>query len=121
MTEARFNLMFKGEVESGKDLDEARNILESLFEFETENPGDLFNGQAIILGRNMDATTANSFKQVLASTGIITRILASEDRIAVKEYQSRRLEQRRNNFNRRIRIRSGAILPDRRLVLDRRV
>lgn len=120
MTDACFNLIFKGKVESGHDHDEARCTLESLFEFDTENQVDLFNGQTIILGKNMNAMTANSFKQALAEAGITTHLIAANDAIVEEDIQSQRLAQRRNNIDRRGRVRSAAILPDRRLTLERR-
>ena len=84
MTEEPFNLIFNGEVESGRDLDGARSTLESLFEFDPENQVDFFNGEAVILGKNMNATTPNSFKQALASADILTHLLAAEDTNAVR-------------------------------------
>ena len=121
MNEARFDLIFKDDVEPGVDLDEARSTLESLFDYDTENQTGFFNGQAIVLGKNMDATTANLFKQVLADEGILTHLIAATDTDAEEYNQSRRLQQRRIFSGRSTRVRSAAILPDRRLVLERRV
>ena len=120
MTEARFNLIFNGEVESGQDLDEARSTLENLFEFDTEKKFDFFDGQAVTLGKNMDSTTAKSFQQALAFSGIITHIFADDGIVEEEDTQSQRGGERRKNNERRARFRSGAILPDRREVLERR-
>ena len=120
MTETRFNLIFKGEVESGHDQNETRYTLESLFEFEAENQPDFFSGQSIVLCENMNASTANSFKRALADAGIKTHLLADNDIDADQEIPSRRLAQRRKNTERRARFRSAAILPDRRRGVDRR-
>ena len=73
------------------------------------------------MGKNMDAMTAKSFKQALADEGIITHLLAAKDTVAKEATQSRRVTQRRINSERRVRVRGTAILPDRRLVLERRV
>jgi hypothetical protein len=120
MTEKRFNLIFKGDVEPGHDQDEVRCTLESLFEFDTESQVDFFDGQPVILGENMDATTANSFKQALADSGIATHLSAASNTAAAEDVKERRLEHRRINTERRARIRRSAILADRRLDLDRR-
>jgi hypothetical protein len=120
MTEKLFNLIFKGDVEPGHDQDEVRCTLESLFEFDTESQVDFFNGQPVVLGENMDATTANSFKQALADAGIATHLLAASNTAVAEDAKERRLEHRRINTKRRARVRHSAILVDRRLDLNRR-
>ncbi len=120
MTETRYNLIFKGKVESGHSQDRVRSTLEGLFEFDAESPIDFFSGQPVVLGENMDATTANTFKQALADTGIKSHLIAASDTVADEEVKSRRLVGRRNITARRIRVRSSAIIPDRREGLDRR-
>ena len=120
MSEPCFDLIFKGEVEPGHTQDVIRSTLESLFEFDTENQIDFFSGQPVVLAKSMNAMTANSFKQALADTGISTHLLASKDVVAEQDIKSRRLGHRRNRTERRTRIRSSAILPDRRQCKDRR-
>ena len=120
MAETRFNLIFEGEVEPGYNQDGVRCILESLFEFDAEDQVDFFSGQPVILGENMNATTANSFKQALTDAGIATLLLAANDTDADEGSKSRRLVHRRINTERSARIRTSAILPDRREGLGRR-
>lgn len=120
MTEARFNLIFNGEVKSGQDLDEARSTLESLFEFDTDRKFDIFDGQAVTLGNNMDARTAKSFKQALAHSGIISYLIEADGVTEEEDTQTQRGGQRRKNTERRARVRSGAIVPDRRGAQERR-
>ena len=120
MTETFFDLIFKGEIEPGHSQDEVLCTLESLFEFDTESQADLFSGQPVVLGKNMNAMTANSFKQALAEAGIATLLLAANDTVTDEEVKSRRMVHRRNDTRRRSRIRSSAILPDRREGLNRR-
>jgi len=120
MAERCFDVIFKGEIEPGHSQDDVRCSLENLFDFETENRVDLFSGQPVVLGMNMNTMTANLFKQALADTGIVTHLLAANDTATEKEVKSRRLVQRRNNTRRRSRIRSSAIVPDRREGPNRR-
>ena len=120
MAERCFDLIFKGEIEPGHSQDEVRCSLESLFAFDTESQVDLFSGQPVVLGMNMNTMTANLFKQALADSGIATHLLAANDTVTGEEVKSRRLVQRRNNTKRRSRIRTSAILPDRREGLNRR-
>jgi hypothetical protein len=120
MAETCFDLIFKGEVEPGHTQDEVRSTLESLFEFDVESQVDLFSGQPVVLGKNMNDMTANLFKQALADTGIATHLLAANDTAADQDVKSRRQVHRRKSTQRRTRIRSSAILPDRRQNLDRR-
>ena len=120
MAETLFNLIFKGEVRPGHNEDEVRCALENLFEFDAESQANFFSGKSVVLGNNMNAMTANLFKQALADSGIATHLLAANDTVTNEDVKSRRLAHRRNNTERRARIRSSAILPDRRQDLDRR-
>ena len=120
MAERCFDLIFRGEIEPGHSHDEVRCSLENLFAFDTESQVDLFSGQPVVLGMNMDTMTANSFKQALADAGIATHLLAANDTVTDEEVKTRRLGQRRDNTRRRSRIRSTAILPDRREGPNRR-
>ena len=120
MSATRFNLIFEGEIEPGYDQEEAHRTLESLFEFDDDIQADLDNGQAVMLGKSMDAATADSFKKALAGAGVSTYLLAEND--AAAETPSRRLVvDRRAVSLRRARVRNGAILPDRRKGQDRRL
>ena len=119
MSATRFNLIFEGEIEPGYDQEEAHRTLESLFEFDAGIQNDLNSGQPVMLGKSMDAATADSFKQALASAGVSTYLLA--DNYTAAETPSRRLVvDRRTSTLRRARTRDGAILPDRRKGQDRR-
>jgi hypothetical protein len=120
MAETRFNLIFKGEIEPGHNQDGVRCTLESLFEFDTENQVDFFSGQPVVLGENMNATTAKSFKQALTDAGITTLLLVANDTAADEDVKSRRLVHRRIITARRARVRTATFLPDRRQGLDRR-
>jgi hypothetical protein len=120
MAETYFDLIFKGEMEPGRSQDEVHCTLENLFAFDTESQVDLFSGHPVVLGKNMNAMTANLFKQALVDAGISTHLLAANDTVTDEEVKSRRLVHRRDNTGRRSRIRSSAILPDRREGLNRR-
>ncbi|MDH3858415.1 MAG: hypothetical protein OEV07_10500 [Gammaproteobacteria bacterium] len=126
MSATRFNLIFEGKIESGYDQDEAHRTLEALFEFDTETQADLYNGQAVMLGKSMDAATADSFKRALAGTGVTTYLSPDSKAPAAEETQPgnsvdrRSTVPRRANTARRARLRSNAILPDRRKGEDRR-
>ena len=121
MGATRFNLIYDGNIEPGYDQEEARRTLESLFEFDAEIQADLNNGQPVMLGKSMDAATADSFKQALAGAGVSTYLLAENEAVTAAETPSRRLEvDRRGTTPRRARQRSGAIVPDRRTGEDRR-
>jgi hypothetical protein len=122
MSATRFNLIFEGEIEPGYDQDEAHRTLESLFEFDAEIQDDLSSGQPIMLGKSMDAATADSFKQALAGAGVSTYLLADNNAASTAEAPSRRLVvDRRSTTLRRARSRNSAILPDRRKGQDRRL
>lgn len=120
MSATRFNLIFEGEIEPGYDQEEAHRTLESLFEFDDDIQADLNSGHAVMLGKSMDAATADSFKQALAGAGVSTYLLAEND--AAVETPSRRLVvDRRAVGLRRAQVRNSAILPDRRKGEDRRL
>jgi len=118
MTEPRFNLIFEGKAEPGHIQEGIRCTLESLFAIDTDIQIDFFSGQPVVLAENMNAATANSFKQALADSGIVTYLLASNEAFTDEDVKSQRLVQRRKNNGRRARVRCSAILPDRRQDLD---
>lgn len=126
MSATRFNLIFEGRIEPGYDQDEAHRTLEGLFEFDTETQADLYNGQPVMLGKSMDAATADSFKQALAGAGVKTYISpdlktpSTEETQAGNPVDRRSTVPRRSSIARRARVRSNAILPDRRKGADRR-
>jgi len=126
MTDTNFNLVFEGKIETGHDQIDAHRTLESLFEFDTETLDDLYKGQPVVLGKSMDAATADSFQQALAGAGVKTYLSTDTNSAAVGETQPgspadrRSKVPRRAGNPRRVRVRSNAILPDRRKDEDRR-
>ncbi len=121
MSATRFNLIFEGKIEPGYDQEETHRTLENLFEFDAEIQAELNNGQAVMLGKSMDAATADSFKQALAGAGVSTYLRADTNVASAAETPSRRLVvDRRSITPRRVRARGATILPDRRKGQDRR-
>lgn len=120
MHQTRFNLIFDGKVEPGYDRDTVWQTLQLLFKFDTEDPARLFSGEPIVLGESMDAETADTFQRALAGAGATTHLVAANGAVTTEAKKEQRSGQRRVSSMRRARLRTGAIVPDRRQNRDRR-
>lgn len=70
MSETRYNIIFKGEILDGYDLEQIKIDLAHLFKKEPEQVEKLFAGNPVILKRNADRKTAQRYKQILEKTGV---------------------------------------------------
>lgn len=112
MADILYNLIFSGELEAGQSQADVRLVLESLFEFEGDEPLDFFSGEPIVLGESMNESTANAFQQALAAEGATAHLevaLSNDNNI-----QSRRKVKRRSDTERRAQARDSSVMPDRR-------
>jgi len=120
MAVSLFNLIFKGEIKRGYDLDQVKSAVAELFDLDEPLLEEFFSGRAIFIKENMDPLTANCFKRALDAAGVLTHLEASDEYLPEEDFPERRCRQRRFQLDRRRLFRSAAIQPDRRTGLDRR-
>lgn len=112
MSDMLYNLIFSGELEAGQSQADVCRVLESLFEFEGDEPLDFFSGESIVLGESMNEATAQAFQQALAAEGATAHLEAVQEN--ENNIQSRRKVKRRSDTERRAQARDSSVMPDRR-------
>jgi len=120
MAVALFNLIFKGEIKRGYDLDQVKSAVAELFDLDERMLEEFFSGRPVSIKEKMDPLTANCFKRALDSAGVLTHLEASDEYLPEEDFPERRRLERRIRADRRRFFRSAAIQPDRRTGPDRR-
>lgn len=67
--EARYNIVFRGELVSGADPDQVRRNLAQLFKMELERVEKLFAGKPVVLKKEADQATAMKMRAALKKAG----------------------------------------------------
>lgn len=67
--EARYNIVFRGELVSGADPDQVRRNLAQLFKMEPERVEKLFTGKPVVLKKEADQATAMKMRAALKKAG----------------------------------------------------
>lgn len=114
MVVSLFNLIFKGEIKNGYDLDQVKKTVAELFDLNEGMLEEFFSGHPVSIKEKMDPLTANCFKQALDSAGVLTHLEASDECLAEEDFPEKRRRQRRLKSERRRFFRASAIQPDRR-------
>lgn len=75
MTEANFDVVFSGRVQSGLEATQVRDNLARLFKTEPERLAYLFTGQRVPIKRGVDAGTALQYQAALAKAGALVELV----------------------------------------------
>ena len=67
--EARYNIVFRGELVSGADPDQVRRNLAQLFKMDPERVEKLFTGKPVVLKKETDQATAMKMRAALKKAG----------------------------------------------------
>lgn len=78
MSEERFNLVFKGQLAKGADMNTTVRNLAQLFKIDQQKAKALFGGQATILKRDLDMDTGNKYRTAIKKAGAIADLQAVE-------------------------------------------
>lgn len=79
MAEKRFDLIFRGEVQSGQDPRTVRKKLGSMLKLDSGRIEAFFSGDTTIIKKGLDKATAAKYQQTIARTGAVCEILDSTD------------------------------------------
>jgi hypothetical protein len=71
MSADRFDVVFGGELQPGADPAQVRANLAQLFRTEPAKVARLFDGRAVTLKKNVDATTGRQYLAALAKAGLV--------------------------------------------------
>ena len=77
MSDANFDIIFLGRLQSGHTLAEVKPRLMQLFKVDATKIDAIFSGAAVPLKRNLDPTGAKKYQTVLARAGIKVQIRPS--------------------------------------------
>ncbi len=115
-------VVFLNEFENGAGREQVRDAMAERFNLGAEALARLFAGPPVVIKRNVDAETAVRYKVAIEATGAKCRIetMPAEDDTDGNGYLERRKGERRQGTDRRARVRTEAITPDRRTGRDRR-
>lgn len=69
MTDARFNLVFSGEIVPGADVGAVKQNLARLFKLDAAKVEGLFSGKPVVLKKDADQATAMKFRAALKQAG----------------------------------------------------
>ena len=69
MSEARYHVVFAGQLVKGADPDTVKANLGRLFKMDAARVGKLFSGQPVVLKKDADQATAMKFRAALKQAG----------------------------------------------------
>ncbi|WP_020208324.1 hypothetical protein [Gilvimarinus chinensis] len=75
--DALFNLVFRGDIVLGHNLDEVKQKLQQLFKADANRIEALFTGRPVSIKRKLDKATALKYQAVLQKAGAEVRLVAS--------------------------------------------
>ncbi len=79
MAEKRFDLIFRGEVQSGQDPRTVRKKLGSMLKLDSGRIDAFFSGDPTIIKKGLDKATAAKYQQAIARTGAVCEIVGSAE------------------------------------------
>ncbi|HMM77013.1 MAG TPA: hypothetical protein PJ986_14985 [Gammaproteobacteria bacterium] len=75
MADARFDVVFSGQLQAGVDAAQVHENLARLFKTEPAKLAHLFTGQAVPIKRGVDAATALQYQAALAKAGALVELI----------------------------------------------
>jgi len=68
---SKFNVIFRGEIQPGKDAGEVKKRLRTLLNADAKSIDKLFAGGPVVVRKGVDAATGRKFEQVFSTAGAI--------------------------------------------------
>jgi hypothetical protein len=75
MTDKRFNIIFRGEIAPGNDVDSVKNNLQKLTGFDDDRIKSIFTSPETVIKSNIDKATAERYLAALTRTGVVCRLI----------------------------------------------
>lgn len=76
MTEARFDIVFRGDIAPGTQLQQVKQNLMRLFKIDEAKVQGLFSGQVVVLKRDLDGEAVEKYQRVLLQAGALVEKVA---------------------------------------------
>ncbi len=112
----RYRVVFSGEFDQSKTIDEIKANLSKRFSLKPSVLERLLAGRPVVVKNEINAETAYRYKQAIDEAGALSRIEEVPEVDDIDEYGfvERRKTERRFNNERRKHFRAESIQPDRR-------
>lgn len=96
-TDAKFDLLFRGDIAPGNSLDRVREQVAKSFNLDQAAIDQLFSGAVVSLKRNIDRATAERIYQRLSDAGAVANIVPTVSGSASKEADSKEADSKEQN------------------------
>ena len=73
---AKYNVVFKGELVEGRDLETVKKNFEQLLKISPKTVETLFSSKALIIRKEVDIKTAAQFRNIFRKAGAVCKIRA---------------------------------------------
>ncbi len=84
MEEISYNVIFRGEITEGQDIEKVRQNLAKLFKVNSEKIERLFSGNSVTIKKNADHTTAMKYKTAMEKAGALCSLVPSPGESGIK-------------------------------------
>lgn len=74
MSEARFDIFFRGDIVPGRRLDEVRDRLREIFQIDDVRLNALFSGRPMVIRRDLAAADAEHYRATLHTAGALVEL-----------------------------------------------
>lgn len=75
MEKTSYNIIFRGEIAEGQDIEEVKKNLAALFKVTDEKIEQLFSGRPVRIKKKVDHATANKYKEAMEKAGALCSIV----------------------------------------------
>ena len=75
MEKASYNIIFRGEIAEGRDIEEVKKNLASLFKVSDEKIEQLFSKRAVNIKKNVEHATAIKYKEAIEKAGALCSVV----------------------------------------------
>ena len=74
MPEERYRISYRGKVAQGRNVEEVKRNLKSLFKLSNAKVEKLFSGKAFVVAKNVDYDSAMRYKMAFETAGAVCRV-----------------------------------------------
>jgi hypothetical protein len=92
MEETLYNVVFRGKIADGQDIERVKKNIAVLFKVERENIERLFSGKPVIVKKNTDHANAAKYKAVMEKAGALCSIVPSQVETGLKQPEKKESE-----------------------------
>lgn len=72
--ELRYDLLFRGDIVPGRQLDDVKARVRELFQLDDARLANLFSGRPVLIRRELDAVEAERYRDALAAAGALVEL-----------------------------------------------